>query len=386
MTVKGRVAIVGAAETERIGVVPDVSALEMHAESARRAVADAGMTLGDVDGVAAAGISPISVAHYLGITPNYVDATSIGGCSFLVHVRHAAAAISAGLADVILITHGESGRSRTGAPPRAADPASPQGQFEAPYGTLGPPTLFPMGVLRYMKRYGLTHEQLASVAVAQRRWSSRVPRAMFRDLITVEDVMASRMVSYPMHLLECCLVTDGGGALVVTSAARAKAVPGPKPAVYVLGTGEAAETPLVSMMEDFTTSKAFTVSASRAFAEAGITPSNVDHLMVYDAFAHLPIYGLEDLGFVGRGEAGAFIEEGNTSPGGRLPMNTNGGGLSYTHTGMYGMFLVQESIRQLRGEASAQVPGVQTSVAQGVGGMFMSAGTLVLGTEAAAGT
>ncbi len=378
-------AIVGAAETERIGIVPDISALEMHAESARLAVADAGLKMSDVDGVAAAGLSPIAMAHYLGIAPTYVDATAVGGCSFLVHVRHAAAAITAGLAEVVLITHGESGRSRTGAPPRAPDPASPQGQFEAPYGTLGPPTMFPMGVLRYMKELGLTHEQLASVPVAQRRWSANVPRAMFRDLITVDDVLASRMIAYPMHLLECCLVTDGGGALVVTSAERAKALPGPKPPVYVLGTGEAAETPMVSMMEDFTTSKAFRLSSARAFAEAGIGPADVDHLMIYDAFAHLPIYGLEDLGFVGRGEAGAFIAEGNTSPGGRLPMNTNGGGLSYTHTGMYGMFLVQESVRQLRGEAAAQVPDVNVSLAQGVGGMFMAAGTLVLGSAAAAG-
>jgi acetyl-CoA acetyltransferase len=208
---------------------------------------------------------------------------------------------------------------------------------------------------------------------------------MYRELITVDDVLASRMVAYPMHLLECCLVTDGGGALVVTSAARARAIPGPKPPVYVLGTGEAAETPLVSMMQDFTRSIAFQLSSRSAFEEAGIGPGDVDHLMVYDAFAHLPLYGLEDLGFVGRGEAGQFVAEGNTSPGGSLPMNTNGGGLSYTHTGMYGMFLIQESVRQLRGEAAAQVPGVEVSLAQGVGGMFMAAGTLVLGTAAAAG-
>ncbi len=383
MTVRARTAIVGAAETERIGVVPDISALEMHAESARLAVADAGLKLSDVDGVAAAGISPITVAHHLGIAPTYVDATAIGGCSFLVHVRHAAAVITAGMAEVVLITHGESGRSHVGSPPRAADPASPQGQFEAPYGILGPPTMFPMGVLRYMHDFGLTHEQLASVAVAQRRWAADVPRAMFREQITVEDVLASRLIAYPMHLLECCLVTDGGGALVVTSAERARAVPGPKPPVYVLGTGEAAETPMVSMMEDFTTSKAFRLSSARAFAEAGIGPGDVDHLMVYDAFAHLPIYALEDLGFVGQGEAGAFVAEGNTSPGGRLPMNTNGGGLSYTHTGMYGMFLVQEAMRQLRQEAPAQVPDVEISMAQGVGGMFMAAGTLVLGTASA---
>ena len=385
MSVRGATAIVGAAETSRIGVVPDVSALEMHAESARLAVADAGMTLSDVDGVATAGLSPIAVAHYLGIAPTYIDATSVGGCSFLVHVRHAAAAISAGLCEVVLITHGESGRSRVGMPPRVADPTSPQGQFETPYGTSGPPTMFPMGVLRFMKEFGLTHEQLASVAVAQRKWAADVPRAMFREPLSIEDVLASRMIAYPMHLLECCLVTDGGGALVVTSAERAKSMPGPKSPVYVLGTGEAAETPIVSMMEDFTTSKAFRLSSRSAFAEAGLGPKDVDHLMVYDAFAHLPIYGLEDLGFVGRGEAGAFIAEGHTSPGGSLPMNTNGGGLSYTHTGMYGMFLVQESVRQLRGEASAQVANVEISLAQGVGGMFMAAGTLILGTAAAAG-
>jgi acetyl-CoA acetyltransferase len=385
MSVRGATAIVGAAETSRIGVVPDVSALEMHAESARLAVADAGMTLSDVDGVATAGLSPIAVAHYLGIAPTYIDATSVGGCSFLVHVRHAAAAISAGLCEVVLITHGESGRSRVGMPPRVADPASPQGQFEAPYGTFGPPTMFPMGVLRFMKEFGLTHEQLASVAVAQRKWAADVPRAMFREPLSIDDVLASRMIAYPMHLFECCLVTDGGGALVVTSAERARSMPGPKPPVYVLGTGEAAETPMVSMMEDFTTSKAFRLSSRSAFAEAGLGPKDVDHLMVYDAFAHLPIYGLEDLGFVGRGEAGAFIAEGHTSPGGSLPMNTNGGGLSYTHTGMYGMFLVQESVRQLRGEASAQVANVEISLAQGVGGMFMAAGTLILGTAAAAG-
>ncbi len=383
MSPKALGAIIGAAETERLGTVPELSALELHADAARRAVADAGLTMADIDGVASAGHTPSAVAHYLGITPSYLDGTMVGGCSYLVHVRHAVAAIAAGLAKHVLITHGESGRSRVGAPPRWPDPSSQMGQFEVPYGVLGPPTMFPMGVLRFMAETGLTHEQLASVAVAQRRWSSMVPRAKFRDLITVEDVFASPMIAYPMHLLECCVVTDGGGALVVSAVEGA--ADRPKPPVYVLGTGEAMETPLVSQMEDFTRSKAFRLSSQLAFHQAQITTSDVDHLMIYDAFAHLPIYGLEDLGFVGRGEAGAFIEEGNTSPGGSLPMNTNGGGLSYTHTGMYGMFLVQESVRQLRGEAAAQVEGVELSVAQGVGGMFMAAGCLVLGTSATLG-
>jgi acetyl-CoA acetyltransferase len=173
-------------------------------------------------------------------------------------------------------------------------------------------------------------------------------------------------------------VTDGGGALVVTSAERARSMDLPHPPVHLLGTGESSEMTMISQMEDFTSSKAFRVASSAAFAEAGITRDDVDHLMIYDAFAHLPIYGLEDLGFVGRGEAGAFIAEGNTAPGGRLPLNTNGGGLSYTHSGMYGMFAIQESVRQLRGTAPAQVPDVQISVAHGVGGMFAASGTLVL--------
>ena len=380
-SIRGKVAIVGAEETTRLGVIPDMSAIELHADAARNAIRDAGLTNKDIDGVACAGQSPVAMAHYLGITPKFLDGTVVGGCSFMLHVRHAAAAIAAGMCDTVLVTHGESGKSRVGAGFfRGGDASSLQAQFEAPYGPTGAPSMFPIGVLRYMKEYGLTHEQLATVAVVQRQWSSQNPRAMMRDLITVEDVFASRMVAYPMHLFECCLVTDGGGALVLTSAERAKDLP--KPPVYVLGTGESSETPMISQMEDFTTSKAFRISGAKAFDEAGVTPADVDHLMVYDAFAHLPIYGLEALGFVGSGEGGAFIEDGNTAPGGKLPMNTNGGGLSYTHTGMYGMFAIQESVRQLRGTAPAQVPDVKISVAQGVGGMFAAAGTLVLSNEA----
>ncbi|MFI6989292.1 thiolase C-terminal domain-containing protein [Nonomuraea wenchangensis] len=368
------VVIAGAAETDEVGRLPHHSTLQLHLDAARNALADAGLTKDDIDGVATVGTpGPIQVAHALGITPAWLDGTGVGGSSFLFHVRHAAAAIRAGLCHTVLITHGESGRSRVGAARYGMGPDSLLGQFEVPYGVVGPPTSFTITALRYMKETGLTHEQLAEVAVAQRRWSHLNPRAMFRDLITVEDVFASRMVAYPFHLLECCLVTDGGGALVVTSAERARRSP-----VHLLGSGESAESPIISQMEDFTTSKAFRRSGEAAFAEAKITHEDVDHLMVYDAFAHVPIYGLEDLGFVGRGEAGAFIAEGHTSPGGRLPMNTNGGGLSYTHTGMYGMFAIQEAVRQLRGEAAAQVPGVEVSVVLGNGGMFASAATLVL--------
>jgi len=372
--------IAGAAETNAVGKLPDYSTLQLHLEGAVNAVADAGLRMRDIDGIATVNMpGPMQIAHALGITPAWMDGTAVGGTSFLLHVRHAAAAIRAGYARTVLITHGESGRSRVGASGWPRGNSSIPGQFEAPYGTAGPTTAFTIPVLRYMKEYGLTHEQLAYVAVAQRKWSARNPRAMFRDLITVEDVLASRVVAWPFHLLECCLVTDGGGALIVTSADRAAEFP--QPPVHVLGTGESMETPMISQMIDFTESQAFRLAGRAAFAEAGITTADVRHLMIYDAFAHVPIYGLEALGFVPKGEAGAFISDGNTEPGGTLPLNTNGGGLSYTHTGMYGMFAIQEGVRQIRGEAAAQVPEADISVILGNGGMFASSGVLVLGRQ-----
>ena len=330
------IAIVGAAETTELGRIPDTAQIQLHADAALNTLADAGLKPTDIDGLATAGESPAAIAHYLGITPSWVDGTSVGGCSFMLHVRHAAVAINEGLCSTVLITHGESGRSGVGRyrPPMAR--SSLAGQFELPYGPVGPPTLFTIPVLRYMLEYGLTHEQLAMVAVIQREWAGQNPRATYRDPITVADVLGSRMIAYPFRMLQCCLVTDGGGALILTAAEYADDFP--QRPVYILGTGESVESPMVSQMADFTTSRAFRVSGAKAFAEAGIAPAEVDHLMIYDAFAHLPIFGLEDLGFVGRGEAGAFIWERNTAPGGRLPLNTTGGGLSYMHSGMYGMY------------------------------------------------
>ena len=298
------IAIVGAAETTRLGVIPDMSQIQLHADAALNAMADAGLRPADIDGIATAGETPVTVAHYLGLTPKWVDGTAVGGCSFMIHVRHAAAAIASELCKTVLITHGESGRSGVGRTRNVVSPASLAGQFEQPYGPMGPPTLFTIPVLRYMKTYGLTHEQLAMVSVVQREWAAKNPRATFRTPITVEDVLNSRMIAYPFRLLQCCLVTDGGGALILVAAERARDFP-QKP-VYLLGTGESVETPMVSQMADFTSSRAFRVAGPTAFAEAGITHKDVDHLMIYDAFAHLPIYGLEDLGFVPRGEAGAF--------------------------------------------------------------------------------
>ena len=210
MSGQGRVVIIaGAAETDRLGKLPDHSTLQLHIEGALNAVADAGLSLRDMDGIAGLAPGPVQVAHALGITPDWIDGTGVGGTSFLLHVRHAVAAIRAGYAKTVLITHGESGRSRVGAFAVAVDASSPPGQFEAPYGTFGPTTTFTIPLLRYMKEYGLTHERLAYVAVAQRRWAAKNPRAAFRDPITVEDVLASRIVAYPFHLLECCWSRTG---------------------------------------------------------------------------------------------------------------------------------------------------------------------------------
>ena len=374
------VAIVGAAETTDLGVIPNLSQIQLHADAALNTMADAGLTAKDIDGVATAGEAAAGIAHYLGITPRWVDGTSVGGCSFMLHVRHAVAAIEAGMAETVLVTHGESGRSGIGRGGFGGFAgATLSGQFEAPYGPMGPTTLFTIGVLRYMKQYGMTHEQLANVAVVQREWAGMNPRASFGDPITVEDVLESRMIAYPFHKLECCLVTDGGGALILVKADRAKDFQA-KP-VYILGTGESVETPLVSQMKDLTSSSAFRVAGGDAFKSSGIKHSDVDHLMVYDAFAHLPIWGLEDLGFCERGEAAGFIEDGNTRPGGKLPLNTNGGGLSYMHSGMYGMYALQESVRQMRGTAAAQVDGAEISVCLGVGGMFAASGCIVMSNQ-----
>jgi acetyl-CoA acetyltransferase len=374
----GNVAIVGAAETDRVGKLPDVSMIHLHTNAARRAIADAGIDKSEIDGVATAGPTPIEVADMLGIRPRWVDGTMIGGCSFMALVRHAAAAIAAGAANVVLVTHGESGRSHVGVPPRAPAPSSMSGQFEAPYGAMAPYSTFTTPVLAFMKSRGFTREDLAEVVVSQRLWAIPNERAQRRDPIDVEGVLAAPPIAYPFTRDMCCVVTDAGGALVVTSAERARDLPSADRAVYLLGSGEGTGSLIVSQMDDLESFGPFRRGAQEAFETAGVERSDIDHVMFYDAFAHLPMYMLEDTGFVGRGESAAFFREGHTRPGGDLPMNTQGGGLSYTHSGMYGMFAIQEAVRQLRGEAVVQVPGVQTSFVQGVGMMFGAGGSLVL--------
>lgn len=371
------VVIAGAAESERLGVIPDQSAMSLATESAIAALKQAGLTICDVDGVAGT-MSPIEIAFALGAKPRWLDGTMVGGCSYMLHIRHAVAAIRAGQADVVVIAHGESGRSRVGAPAFARDPSSPTGQFEMPYGVLGAFTRFTLPVAAYLDRYGLGEADLAEIPVAQSRWSSRNPRAFRPKLLTVDDVLASPLIAWPFHQLECCPVNDGGGALVLTSAARAADMGLQFRPVSVIGSGESCEGPGPVFMEDLTSFRGFRDASAEAMRTASVTQADIDHLMIYDAFAHLPIYGLEDMGFVGRGEAVDFIRGGATSPGGALPTNTNGGGILYAHTGMYGMFALLEAVRQLQGRAAAQLADPGVSLVLGAGGMFSAAGAVVL--------
>ncbi|WP_346895721.1 thiolase [uncultured Roseibium sp.] len=384
-------AIIGAAETNRIGKLPGMSRLAIHAEAAKNALADAGLELSDVDGLFTTVAGPNELSEYLNMVPRYVDSTGVGGCSYMIFVRHAVAAIAAGYCDVALVVHGESGRSWIDME-AAGTPASPAGQFETPFGTAGAPTTYSLPVLRHFHQYGTTKRQMSHVPAATREWALLNPRALMHEAgsITPEDVEASPLICYPFNRLDCCLVADGGGALVITSAERARDMKNTP--IHILGTGEGAAHRQVAMMRDFTTSDSSVVSGRQAFAEAGLTPADIDHLMLYDAFSFTPMMFLEDLGFVPKGESGPFLSETRkgddgrtiykTGPGGDLPMNTNGGGLSYCHSGRYGMFALLEAVAQLRGSAGArQVEGLRTSLVHGPGRQFAAAGTVILSND-----
>jgi acetyl-CoA acetyltransferase len=380
-----RVAIVGADESDEIGIVPHKGVLQLHAEAALNALEDAGIDKREVDGVftCGAGWSPsMQVAEYLGIEPRYTDSTAVGGSSFVIHVEHAAAAIATGLIDVALITHGESGHSsrfRPGGGRPANDPWFPSSQFEAPYHVGGPPSTYALACMRHMHQYGTTHEQLAEIAVATRKWAMLNPKAMMRDPLSIDDVLSSRWVSYPFHLLDCCLVTDAGGAIIITSAERARDCK--KKPVWVLGSGEATTHMSMVNQPDLTTTPA-AISGPRAFQMAGVRHKDIDVVEVYDSFTYTALVTLEALGFCKPGEGGAFVSGQRTAPGGDFPMNTSGGGLSYTHPGMFGMFLLIEATRQLRGECyERQVPGAKLALVNGTGGAMSSTGTLILGVD-----
>lgn len=375
------VAIVGAAESDQIGAVPDKSSLQHHAEAAHNALADAGLSINDVDGLFTAGYSTLAVAEYVGLKPVYTDSTSVGGSSFVIHLAHAVAAINAGYCNVALVTHGQAGRSgRERSEGGLGGAGLPGPQFEAPYGIIGPPVSYSMACTRYMHQYGeeRTRQALSEIAVSTRKWALMNPRAYMKEPMSFEDYHNSRWIAWPFHLLDCCLVTDAGGAVVLTRADRARDLP--KKPVYVLGAAEHHDHSMISQMPDLTVTPAH-VSGPRAMQMAGVSYEDIDLTMIYDSFTYTVLITLESLGFCGPGEGPDFVKSQRTAPGGDFPLNTSGGGLSYTHPGMYGMFLTVEAVRQLRGECGERNVDPKIALVNGTGGVLSSTGTAVLAVD-----
>lgn len=376
-----RVAIVGAALSD-CGRVDTRSPFELHYQAASRALADAGLTKADVDGFGSNGmglLAPVEVAEYLGLRPTWADGTGVGGSTWEFMVEHAAAAIESGHAEVVLLVYGSTTRADLKAGRRSANlsfGARGPVQFDAPFGH----TLiakYAMAARRHMHEFGTTVEQLAEIAVSSRYNASLNPDAYYRDPITVDDVQGSRMMADPLTKLHCCIRSDGGGAVVLTSEERARDLP--KPPVWVLGTGEATSHTTMSEWEDFTESPAAR-SGRLAFGRAGVSPADIDVCQLYDAFTPMVLLTFEALGFCAKGEGGPFVEDGRMRVGGALPTNTDGGGLSACHPGMRGMFLLVEAVKQLRGECGErQVAGAELACVNGTGGWFSSAGTCILG-------
>jgi acetyl-CoA acetyltransferase len=377
---RGSVAAVGAAESDLGQVAPGTSPLDLMAQATIRALEDCGLALKDVDGLFVAAtqvrMGPLALAEYLGIKPKYFDGTQVGGSSFMSHVAHAQAAIQLGLCEVAVIAHGSTQRSvsRAQASPREYNP------YETPYRPILPISAYAMVAARHMHQYGTTREHLAEVAVAARQWALMNPKAWEKEPLTIEQVLGSRMVSDPFTVRDCCLVVDGGGAIVLTSAARARSLR--KKPIYVLGVGEALSHASISNMPDFTVTAA-SESGPKAFGMAKLKPSDVNMVSLYDAFTITPILFLEDLGFCPKGEGGRFVAHGNIAPGGKLAVNTSGGGLSYCHPGMYGLLVMIEAIRQVRGECGErQVDGCDVALAHGNGGVLSSQCTVIFGSQA----
>jgi acetyl-CoA acetyltransferase len=379
------VAIVGAALSD-IGRVDDKTDYELCHQATVRALADAGLRKDDVTGFMSCGAGtflPVDIAEYMGLSPqlNWVDSTQVGGASWEFYVEHALAAIAAGLTDVVVLAYGSTARADLKRRYRTANLAySNKGpsQFDAPWGhTLI--SKYAMTARRHMHEFGTAIEQLAEIAVSARHNASLNPDAFYRDPITIDDVLSSRMMADPFTKLQCCLRSDGGGAVVLTSADRA--VDGPKAPVWVLGSGEAVSHVTMSEWDDFTSSPCER-SGRLAFERAGLTPDDVDVCELYDAFTAMLLLTLEGLGFCKKGEGGPFVEDGKLRVGGALPTNTDGGGLSHCHPGMRGMFLLVEAVRQLRGECGErQVPDASIACVNGTGGWFSSASTLLLGRD-----
>ncbi len=367
--------------------LPDLSLPQIHAQVAVGALADAGLALSDVDAYFCAGDAPgfggISMADYLGLRVNYTDTTETGGSSYLAHVGHAAAAIAAGKCRVALITLG--GKPRTGgaAPGGSAGGASaPEGPFESQWGS-NVPNMYALAAARHMYEFGTTSSQLAMIKVAASKHASHNPNAFLRDVVTVEQVLDSPMVADPLHRLDCCVITDGGGAVVVVSPEVARDLARPDRCASVLGHGEAIKHSANGRVD--LTHTAAVWSGPRAFAEAGVIPADIQYVSIYDSFTITVLETLEDLGFCEKGKGGAFVESGALEAGGRLPFNTDGGGLCNNHpSNRGGMTKIIEAVRQLRGEAHAavQVPGCELALAHGTGGNLgtrTGSATLILG-------
>ena len=376
---RGSVAVVGVAESDLGLCAPGTQVLDLMAQATMRALDDCGLKLSDIDGLFVATtqmrLSSLGLKEYLGIEPKYQDNTQIGGSSFMSHVGHAMLAIEHGLCEVAVITYGSTQKSvsRIMASPREFNP------YETPYQPFLPPTAYALAAARHMHQFGTTREQLAQVAVAARQWALLNPVAWEKKPLTIEEVLSSRMASYPLTVRDCCLVTDGGGAIILTSAKRAKDLK--KKPVYVLGVGESLSHASISNMPDLTVTAA-SRSGPQAYQMAGLKPSDIDVAMLYDAFTINTILFLEDLGFCPKGEGGHFVENGAIAPGGKFAVNTNGGGLSYCHPGMYGLFLLIEAARQIRGECGdRQVPQCAHALAHGNGGVLSSQATVILGAS-----
>ncbi len=377
---RGKTAIVATAESDLGKVAPETTIFDLMGQATHRALDDCGLTLSDIDGLfvstSQSRMAAMGVCEYLGLRPRYFDSTQIGGSSFMAHITHAQAAIHAGMCEVALITYGSTQRTVS----RAAASGREVNAYEDPYRPMMPPSAYALAASRHMYEYGTTREQLAEIAVAARQWALMNPKAWEKEPLSVDDVLNARMISHPLTVRDCCLVTDGGGAIIMTTAERAKGLKN-KPA-YILGTGEEITHKDISSMPDFTKTGAIQ-SGQRAYAAAQLSASDVDVAAVYDAFTICTLLFLEDLGFCEKGEGGAFVADGGIAPGGRFPVNTNGGGLSYCHPGMYGLLVLIEAARQIQGVCGPrQVAGAEIALAHGNGGVLSSQCTVLLGAEA----
>jgi acetyl-CoA acetyltransferase len=381
---RGKIAIAGIG-LAGFGEAHGRTDIEILAEAAHTAIADAGLQLRDIDGVLSSSTTnffpTLAVAEYLGIRPRFSDSNSIGGSSFVSHLIPAVLALEAGIADAVLVAYGNNQRTGAGRTTQGRLKAQLDPQvYEGPYRPFNPPTSYALAAARHMHEFGTAREQLAEVAVAARKWAQLNPMAFHRDPLSIADVLNSRMISDPLTVRDCCLVTDGGGALVLTRADRAQRLR--QAPVYVLGMGAAHWHRQISQMADLTLTAA-SESGAKAYAMAGLGAKDIDVAELYDAFTINTLLFLEDLGFCKKGEGGSFVEGGTIAPGGRLPVNTNGGGLSCVHPGMYGIFTLIEAVTQLRGAAGdRQVAGAEVAICHGNGGLLSSQVTAILGSAA----